>query len=1098
MSEELDVQIVRYKPEMAAELAEMYNSWDELWISGYTQGVPYDAQRVRDRYDKMSAIAILIAVKSDDGKPVGSCTLHEHWRDKDAAYVGVLGVRPEALGKKVGKKLLLRSIEIVRNEGYKRVDLHTWAGNTRAVPLYKKVGLMWNPEASGVQMEDYIPAILEHPFSKPFFDGMQENEWYDFQKRELTQKPDEMTYKGMDVYAYNFERDQDDLTVIVDRYARAISSIRRTVNGQHITISARVDSHKVLCGVTGQYILEVINDSDEPLSFGAHLNSFPALEFKGEDSIEFDVDSGDTYQWTVPFVVSSSAPIHRENIRSPAIDSNIHMNGVEMNFQTGMVIKPIADIKNRWPHSRVIPGGSSTVPIIVLSSIEEECSAILNLEIDNSSFKIEPRESRIDISREGISGVNALVSADYETEPGEYAIVAKIKTDEKLGENGKTIETRDFKIPLFCGESGVVSAFEDRRNKDVIINGVNYQATMSLEGAMLRVRDIHNRTGSLFQVRSQVGPPFGMDPFRYAERNFSTEKSDEGITVSMVGRHPERPLKIEDRVFFQHESGVISHEVLITNEGENRQKLQLRVYCGSQGIDLSPGTVTVPLKDGIVKQGLIHGLFTHPSVPSSPDAFSEGWIASSKRGITKAQLFDLEAIDEIHMGNDQTAYLQYPLRTLEPGETARISKIWFLTKASDWQDVRRTWQEKILRKSSIEFGQQESLEMHSIVDISVDPCTIDEPCDCEIHAQIHKRIVAPLTVEASVQAPNGWSAEIIPPNEDEPAEQIELKDVTSLRIKLTPMEAFPDGFHIHEGTIVIQAATTYKKDFRIIQLGESNTRVSVDQLEDSGLPSYEVYNGLIRFRVSPEYGGCVYSLKNPKGTELLVSTFPEGGPKPGAILANYYGGIQPITWDDELNENLSSAETNKEDMSASICEKGLWRGVEISWTGKIQDSVKGVFFRVQYYTYPNSPLLAARWIIKNSTSAPVKISPTFVVDSAFDGDVSNIMTHMNWEGEKQNVKLARYPLAIMPSSNCIWIEDAVLSEEEPLGLGLTASFEEAELLYIGVGDLILTGTSSLNRQLLPGKELVTTSWFMVNPQSLQELDLLRKVADDLI
>ncbi|MBS3795943.1 MAG: hypothetical protein KGY80_13650, partial [Candidatus Thorarchaeota archaeon] len=236
----------------------------------------------------------------------------------------------------------------------------------------------------------------------------------------------------------------------------------------------------------------------------------------------------------------------------------------------------------------------------------------------------------------------------------------------------------------------------------------------------------------------------------------------------------------------------------------------------------------------------------------------------------------------------------------------------------------------------------------------------------------------------------------------------------------------------------------------------------------------------------------------PNDTEVLVSTYPKGGPRPGGILANYYGGIQPITWDDELNENLSSAQTNREEMFASICEKGLWRGVEISWSGNIQDSVKGVSFRLQYYTFPKSPLLAARWIIKNTTSAPVNISPTFVVDSAFDGDVSNIRAHMDWEGEEQNVKLARYPLAIMPSSNCIWIEHEDLSEEKPDGLGLTASFEDAELLYIGVGDFILTGTSNLDCQLLPGKELITTSWFLVDPQSTDELDLLRKVADDLI
>ncbi|MBS3795988.1 MAG: GNAT family N-acetyltransferase, partial [Candidatus Thorarchaeota archaeon] len=871
MSEELDVQIVGYKPEMAADLAEMYNSWDELWTGGYTQGVPYDAQRVRDRYDKMSAIAILIALKSENGKPVGSCTLHEHWRDEDAAYIGVLGVSPEALGKKVGKKLLLRSIQIVRSEGYKRVDLHTWAGNTRAVPLYKKVGLMWNPKASGVQMEDYIPAILEHPLSKPFFDEMAENEWYDSQKRELTQEPDQMTYNGMDVYTYKFERGEDELTVIVDRHARAISSIDRSLNGQRIGISARVDSHKVLCGITGQYILEVINTSDESLSFAVDLTSFSALEFKRKDFIEFEVDSGDTYEWAVPFVVSSSAPIHRENIRSPSIDSSIHMNGVEMHFQTGMVITPIADIKSRWPYSRVIPGGSSTLPLIVLSSIEDECSAILNLESNHSSLKIEPRKTEIDISRAGISGTDAIVRADYDAEPKEYSLTAKIKMDEKLGEQGPGIETRGFKIPVFCGESGIVSTFEDERNKDIVINGVNYQATMSIEGAMLRIRDIYNRSGSLFHARSQVGPPFGMDPFRYAERDFSTKKSDNGVTVSMVGKHPERPLKIEDRVFFEHKSGLISHEVWVTNEGETKQKMQLRVYCGSQGIDLSPGNVIVPLKDGIVKQALMHALFTHPSVPSSPDAFSEGWIASNKRELTKGQIFDLEAVDKIHMGNDQTAFLQYPLRNLKPGETARISKMWFITKASDWEDIRRIWQEKILEKSSIEFGAGKSLEMHSLVDISIDTCIIDEPNDCEIQGVIHKRIVAPLTASISVRPPNGWSAEVIPPSEDEQPEQIDLKDVTPFRLRLSPTQPFPDEFHIHEGTMAIQAATTYKKDFHIIQLGASDTRVSIDQVEDRGLSSYEVDNGLIRFRVSPEYGGCIYSLKNPNDTELLVS-----------------------------------------------------------------------------------------------------------------------------------------------------------------------------------------------------------------------------------
>ena len=168
MADERKVRIVEYRKELADDLAEMYNTWDELWPGGYTRGIPFDAKRVRKQFDVMSAIAILIAIDEETGKPVGSCTLHRHVRDPEAAYVGTLGVSPEALNKKVGKALLLESVRRVKEAGLTRVDLNTWPGNMRAVPLYKKIGLMWNPEIGGLTMEGFIPGILVHDLCRPF------------------------------------------------------------------------------------------------------------------------------------------------------------------------------------------------------------------------------------------------------------------------------------------------------------------------------------------------------------------------------------------------------------------------------------------------------------------------------------------------------------------------------------------------------------------------------------------------------------------------------------------------------------------------------------------------------------------------------------------------------------------------------------------------------------------------------------------------------------------------------------------------------------------------------------------------------------------
>ncbi|MBE0526745.1 MAG: GNAT family N-acetyltransferase, partial [Candidatus Thorarchaeota archaeon] len=316
MLEEFDIVIHDYDESMADGVAQMWNTWDELWPGSFTQGNPYTAERVKKQYGTLNALAILIAMDKESKKPIGSCTLFAHWRDKEAAYVGTLGVSPEALGKKVGKKLLLESIQRALEKGYTRVDLNTWAGNMKAVPLYKKIGMMWNPEIGGVHMEDYVPGILKHPLCSPFFGPLIGNDdWYNTHVREPIQAPDVYEHKGLAVFPYEFANNGNSLSVIVDRVGRGITAIDRTLEDNRIRFEARVNSHQVLCGMPFTYILEVENSSDSVIDASVRLVGFRGLHFDAADNEKQQIKPGDTFTWDVPFHLDSTAELFRDGVK---------------------------------------------------------------------------------------------------------------------------------------------------------------------------------------------------------------------------------------------------------------------------------------------------------------------------------------------------------------------------------------------------------------------------------------------------------------------------------------------------------------------------------------------------------------------------------------------------------------------------------------------------------------------------------------------------------------------------------------------------------------------------------------------------------------
>src|SRR5581483_1269547 len=184
--------IREYAEDDAEAVARMWRESASAWPGGGPSGGEHStAARVRQEQRDLNTLATLIAWQRDpasgEERAVGYCSLFEYTAEAGAAYIGTLSVHPAFQGQGIGRDLLKVALERTVALGYTRLDLHTWAGNLKAVPLYKKSGYFWVPQTS-VKMENYLPLIFRLGPAQAFF---READWYRNFVRDLSVRPDE-------------------------------------------------------------------------------------------------------------------------------------------------------------------------------------------------------------------------------------------------------------------------------------------------------------------------------------------------------------------------------------------------------------------------------------------------------------------------------------------------------------------------------------------------------------------------------------------------------------------------------------------------------------------------------------------------------------------------------------------------------------------------------------------------------------------------------------------------------------------------------------------------------------------------------------------
>ena len=265
------IQIVEYEDDLAQTVADMWNRSGEGWGGIFGGGV-WTAGQVAAKRATGAFFNVYVALK--DGEAVGYCSLDRYTKDEDTAYLHLLNVRPDYHGKKIGKELVLMCVNETMALGMPRLDINTWPGNTKSVPLYKKCGFLWEDRSDNTRLSNFIPTVLSTGLLKDYF---KKADWYADSTRKIELKPDGVKVDKFEFYGYEWEKDGQHLRVEFEKTGRRI---RRVETNDYI-IELTAVNHELAFGLRYPCRFLVVNKTGKALDIAITAKNDGVISFDG-------------------------------------------------------------------------------------------------------------------------------------------------------------------------------------------------------------------------------------------------------------------------------------------------------------------------------------------------------------------------------------------------------------------------------------------------------------------------------------------------------------------------------------------------------------------------------------------------------------------------------------------------------------------------------------------------------------------------------------------------------------------------------------------------------------------------------------------------
>jgi len=647
-------------------LAHFYVRTGEGWPHGGWD--PETPEEIARSLREEESLGTFVAEVGD--RIVSLCRMGTRPKGRSRVYIPLLTADPEFHGRGYGKAVLLRAVERTRELGIPQVDLHTWPGNLKAVPLYKKSGFMWSPESGGgVHMENFTPGARLQPVAQDFF---RRHDWYRTLKRDVSLSPDERRRGKVRVYEYVWEEAGDRLRMVYDRQ----SSGRREVETNDFLVGCFVEDEKLVAGMPHEMRWQIVNHGKEPLEVVLVASADEGVGLDRKEMLRVARRA----ELKAGFEIDPEIEEKEKEPRVPVATTELLVNGTPITLAAGFQVRQALGFSLDGDGQGLRPGRAERVVLQCRNELDRPVEARVRI-VAAGGVALDRTGARVRLQARGTAEVPVTLRAG-ETGTAPLRVEARVRAGE-LSVSPKAVDLYAHVL----GPGDLAGHVEKDR---VVLESASLRVNIWRRGGWGNVIDkVRNRWEVAGIPAPLLGPPFAWEDF-FSNRCEARVEQEQGRVIAVLTTpSTHRPgVSLERRIALSN-LPVIEVRDVVVNGSESRLEAALRT-----GVQLNArgGMTAAPSVHGVVRgisEGAGRALGEHQLSDNGED-WPEGWCAvEDEEGMATGVIWGEAERVEFHGG---WGSLRRRLTPAAPGRSATAAPYYLFVGDGDAFTVRRWWQ----------------------------------------------------------------------------------------------------------------------------------------------------------------------------------------------------------------------------------------------------------------------------------------------------------------------------------------------------------------------------------------------------------------------
>jgi len=911
------------------KLARLMNESGRGWPGGGWDPTTPEEAAARVREQKL-----LGAFVAEIGNEmVAFCNCAARPNERNRAYIPLLNAHPDYHGKGIGKAVLLSSVERVYELGIARVDLHTWPGNLKAVPLYKKSGFMWAPdEPWGVLMQNFTPGARRHPVAQEYF---KKHDWYRTIKRDLSLTADDHKRGKARVYPYLWEEDGDRLRMIYDRQSWGLLEIETN----DFLVACFLEDEKLVAGLPHTIRWQIVNHGPRPLEIALVASADDGVKLDHKQLLRVDKQA----ELSARFDIDPDLREKEQEPRAPIIRTDIILNGLPIRLEAGFEVKQAVRFELDAVGHNLRPGRPERVLVQAINELDRAAKATVRLR-GAPGLTMDRAKHVVEIPAKGAVEMPVTLTA-AQSGPVE------LKIDAEVGRGKQALRPKTAGLHVHFGHPGEIIGHIEKES--VFLQSALLHVNINRRGGWTVIGEkIHNRWEAAGVTAPEIGPPFAWEDFfdRPCEARIEHQAGRAIAVLTTESVH--RPgVWLERRITL---SNLPIVEVSDTIVNGSASRIEGRIKRNAQ---LRGGWITTLSAKGLVRSRGGPGRSGPEHNPvQDASAWPETWVAMEEEesGVgSAAGLFWTSAHRVHHFGwwNE----IEHELPPVEPGQSVTTEPIYIFVGDGDYLTVRRWWQNLYGPRVYRTVGQPETRPPLAF-GLRPSPLVLHGK---EAAARLVVDSIGRLELSGELRAtpPNGLR---ITPKSADFTNVNEAKGM-SRRVSVSRRASLPEGGYFVDCAAQIDRVL-YRGRNAVIVLGDPRAEVTVNSAGERE-ELYRIENGALALTIAPEFMGAAISLERD-GQEMLHSAYPDA--RPLSWMNPWHGGIEPHLG--SMGRDLSQEKFAAREIRRRGSQGVVWQGVRVTCLPK-HERGRHDTLAIDYLLAPGSDIIAIA--VRNSRRADI-------------------------------------------------------------------------------------------------------------------------------